>query len=41
MDERLLERYLESGYEEGLWYERAAALIKDRCMFPLLLPAAP
>ncbi len=40
MDERLLERYLESGYEEGLWYERAAALIKDRCMFPCFAGSA-
>lgn len=40
LDEGLLERYLESNYEENLWYERTAELIRDRRVFPCFAGSA-
>ena len=34
LDENLLERYLETGYDEKLWYGRTAELIRSRRVFP-------
>lgn len=39
LDENLLERYLETGYDEKLWYGRTAELIRSRRVFPCF-PAA-
>ena len=34
LDENLLECYLETGYDEKLWYGRTAELIRSRRVFP-------
>ena len=39
LDENLLERYLETGYDEKLWYGRTAELIRSAGCFPVF-PAA-
>lgn len=40
LDEELLDRYLETGYDQSLWYQKAAELIGDRKVFPCFAGSA-
>lgn len=40
LDEELLERYLETGYDQNLWYQRTAELIRKRRVFPCFAGSA-